>query len=381
MAKRSRPARAPALGAVTPTRDQLMRAIRDVVATGSPGAVVTSVRPFAVDEGSDDSTEKAFGYGEPLLITVEQPNGRSRRLVLHTAQPGDFGHDRRADRAAAMLLAFDTYGSIPRHVAALDVGALGEHGHFMSLRGVGELYLLTSFAEGHLYAEELRDVALRGACDARDRQHVETLARYLADLHVAVDAPPQAYTRAIRDLVGHGEGVFGIVDGYPPDEPAAPPERLAAIEQACLTWRWRLKGRGHRLRRTHGDFHPFNILFDDASGLSLLDTSRGSMGDPADDLAALAINYPFFALQHPGSWDRGYRPLWRALWRGYFEARRDDELLDVVAPFVAWRALVVANPRWYPKLDSGVRDRLLGFAERALATPRFDPDSVSTLVD
>lgn len=358
----------------------LLRAIHDVVAAWSPGATVTAVRRFAADEGSDDTTEKAFGYGEPLLVTVEEPGGRVRRLVLHSAEPGEFGHDRRADRAAAMLLAFDTFGAIPRHVQALDVGAVGEDGRFVSLRHTGELYLLTTFADGHLYADELREVALRGTSLARDRDHVDTLARYLAELHVPVDAPPRAYTRAIRDLVGHGEGIFGIVDGYPSNEPAVPPERLEAIERACLGWRWRLKGKVHRLRRTHGDFHPFNILFDDDSRLSLLDTSRGSMGDPADDLAALAINYPFFALQHPGSWDRGFRPLWRALWRGYFEARHDHELLDVVAPFIAWRALVVANPAWYPKVTSDARDRLLRFAEEALARPRFDPDSVEAMV-
>jgi hypothetical protein len=34
---------------------------------------------------------------------------------------------------------------------------------------------------------------------------------------------------------------------------------------------------------------------------------------------------------------------------------------------------VVASPRFYPDLSPGARDRLLGFVERALDAPRFDP--------
>lgn len=41
---------------------------------------------------------------------------------------------------------------------------------------------------------------------------------------------------------------------------------------------------------------------------------------------------------------------------------------------VAWRALVIGNPIFYPRLAPATRDRLLGLAERALAADAFDPD-------
>ena len=44
-----------------------------------------------------------------------------------------------------------------------------------------------------------------------------------------------------------------------------------------------------------------------------------------------------------------------------------------LAPFFAWRALVLASPKWYPQLAGHDRERILAFAERALAAPRFDP--------
>src|SRR5690606_28742312 len=139
--------------------------------------------------------------------------------------------------------------------------------------------------------------ARRGEAFRRDLQRVELLAGYLAGLHRPLDAPV-AYTRSIRDLVGSGEGIFGIVDAYPRDEPGLS-ERLARIEAAAVGWRWDLRRHTDRACRIHGDFHPFNVLFDDRGALSLLDASRGSVGDPADDVAALAVNFLFFGLQSP----------------------------------------------------------------------------------
>ena len=46
---------------------------------------------------------------------------------------------------------------------------------------------------------------------------------------------------------------------------------------------------------------------------------------------------------------------------------------DAVAPFFAWRALVLASPIWYPHITPADRERILAFAERALAAERFDP--------
>src|SRR4030095_8613801 len=106
----------------------------------------------------------------------------------------------------------------------------------------------------------------------QDLAHCYALAEYLAKLHQPVDLPATAYERAVRDLLGSGAGIFGIVDGYPPDAPGAGAARLQAIEQMCLAFRWRLKSKVTRLRRIHGDFHPFNVLFDDRSNIGLLDT-------------------------------------------------------------------------------------------------------------
>ena len=363
------PASGPALSA---------RAIEDALerALGAPAQLV-SAEPLTADRAETEL--KHIGYGEPVLLRY-RAGGEEGRLVLRTMAPNWFGHDRRADRASLALLAADTFAGIPDHLRALDVGWIGEDGRLVSLAGAGEFYLLTTYVDGDLYAHDLRDVEARGSASQTDRHRARALATWLAALHARpLQGPRELYVRAIRDLLGSGEGIFGICDGYPEGGPI-PAARLEGIERRCLAWRWRLRGRAHRLRRTHGDFHPYNVLFRKGDDFSVVDASRGCAGDPADDIAAMSINYVLGGVLAPKSWPRGTKVLWDTFWSTYLAATGDDELLDVVAPFLAWRALVVASPVWYPDVPLLARDAILSFAESALDARRFDPAAASEFV-
>ena len=350
--------------------------LRDHLARLFPGATVVAIEPLGPDAGATaggtaGSTSKAAGYGLPMRIVL-QDGSVMRELVWRVASTNDFGHDRRADRAAGAIQAFDDFALMPQHVRAVDLGVIGDGGELRSTRDATEHYLITTFAPGTIYANDLRRIAAERIATPRDVDRVNVLAHYLAALHTPMVPPGGRYRRAIRDLVGSGEGIFGIVDGYPAEVPGAPATRLRAIEARCAEWRWRLRGRDARLTRTHGDFHPFNIVFDGET-LVLLDASRGGCGDPADDVTALAVNFVLFALDAEDAWQLGLGVLWRQLWRRYLAERRDEELLAVAPPFFAWRALVVANPAFYPRMTDGARDKLLGFAERLLDERALDP--------
>ena len=345
-----------------------------------PAARIVKTVALGPDVGADGKTTKSTGYGQPIRIDVEQ-GGRTRRLVLHTATSNAFGHDRRADRAAEMLLAYDTFGSIPGHVEALDIGAFDEHGGTVSLVDTGEFYVLTTWAAGEIYAEQLRRVAARGNAESGELKCVERLAHTLAELHAEKHTSAAAYERSVRDLVGSGEGIFGIVDSYPADAPGAPRQRVQAIERRCVEWRWRLREHNQRLARIHGDFHPFNIVVGDGGKIQLLDASRGCRGDPADDLTALAINFVFFALETPGSWARGFGRLWERFFAAYLEQSGDRGVLSVAPPFLAWRGLVVADPAWYPDVGGKIRDALLSFVERTLDAGFLDPASANEIFE
>jgi len=360
------------------TPDLVSDKLRDHLARLYPGRRVIEIEPLAPDSGATaSSTAKAAGYGLPMRVKLAGDQGSTLDLVWRTASPNEFGHDRRADRAGGAILAFDDFARIPNHIEAIDVGAVRANGELVSLRDTGEHYLITTYAPGTIYADDLRRIATAGAGEL-DVARVDALAQYLGRLHTP-KTDPVAYRRAVRDLIGHGEGIYGIVDGYPEDTPAAPRDRLRDLEARCAEWRWRLRDREARLTRTHGDFHPFNVVFRDGVDFTLLDASRGTCGEPADDVTAMIVNYLLFALDVDGAWARGLARLWHRFWLGYLEERSDPELFDVAPPWFAWRALVVCNPRFYPRMSERARDTLLGFAEDMLDAGQMDPRYVDEL--
>jgi len=359
----------------TAQRDRRGSELTRIVRRARPGAQI--VRAFALNgdnvAAALEGTAKGAGYGVPIRIDIEVA-GRVESLVLHGTSDNPFGHDRRADRAAELLLAADTFGGIPEHVRVLDVGAFRDDGSTVSLLGTGEFYLLTEYANGTPYAEDLRRIARTRSVSADDLERVDLLADYLVNLHTPVDGHRAAYERSLRDLLGSGEGIFGIVDAFGAGAPGADRARLQSIESACLRWRWRLKDRPARLERIHGDFHPFNVLFDETNALRVLDASRGSLGDPADDVAAMAVNFVFFAVDAKDSWQPAFAHLWRRFWQRYLAQSEDSALLSSVAPFLAWRLLVLACPVWYPNQSAAARERLLSLVDSALGRERFEPE-------
>jgi hypothetical protein len=361
------------------TSDKHDTRLQRLVASALEGAVILKVTALKSDTVTAAVTAKDTGYGAPLRIDVRH-EGVLKSLVLHSATPNPFGHEHRADRAQEMLIAADTFDLVPRHTKVFDVGAFrGED--FVSLRGSGEFYLLTEYTPGKPYADDLRQIAERAELRPLDLERVTALVHYLVDTHSIKLPDASLYTRSIRDLVGGGEGIFGIVDGYPMTVEGTSREQLDQIEASCLAWRARLKRHYLRLVRIHGDFHPFNVLFDERSELHLLDASRGSAGDAADDVCAMAVNYLFFALDDPRTWRAAFQPLWRRFWAEYLDRSRDTELLQVVAPFLAWRCLVLANPVWYPHVPGSARARILNFVSQVLRAPEFDPEWANSIFE
>lgn len=337
---------------------------------GAPCAIELA-EPLAHDRGPSEL--KRIGYGVPILVryrVTEPGREREARAVFRTQTPNWFGHDRRSDRACLSLLAADTYDAQPKHIAVKDVGAI-RGDELLSLRDAGEFYLVTTYVEGRLYAEDLRRVAETGHASATDLARARALARHLTELHTPIDGGRDVYVRAVRDLVGSGEGIFGIVDSYPADFERE--DLLRAIEHRAIDWRARLVAQhAATLCRTHGDFHPYNVLFREGVDFTLLDASRGGAGDAADDVAAMLINYLFQGMRTPAAWAAGFG----ALFRTFVAEYGAEGVFGRLAPFFAWRALVLASPAWYPDVAPEIRHTLLECALTWLDGAPFDPSSI-----
>jgi aminoglycoside phosphotransferase family enzyme len=173
---------------------------------------------------------------------------------------------------------------------------------------------------------------------------------------------------------------MGLTDRYGPF-PAIPEEILQTIEDNALRWRWRLKPMSSRLSQVHGDFHPFNIIFEKDDRFWGLDRSRGEWGEPADDVSCLSINYLFFSLQRFGRLERPFLDLHDTFWENYLSRAGDESLLEVIQPWFAWRALVLASPVWYADLEADVRMKILGFARCVLSLSRYDYTEVNRYLE
>src|SRR5262245_14633369 len=241
---------------------------------------ILNLKVLGKHEGKDI---KGYGYGAPLQIDYEH-EGKQLRAVLHTISPGPFGHEHMADRAQSLLSDYKAFNLLPRHVRSIDAGAFRHNGRAVSLGDAEEFFVLTEYAEGRCYVEDVTRISSDRQLQEIDMARADALCDYLAEIHKVKGNNPELYVRRIRELIGHSECIMGLIDSYPPKQETIHSALLKDIEKRSVDWRWRLKGRVHRLHQVHGDFHPWNILFREGADFMLLDRSRGEWGEPADDV-------------------------------------------------------------------------------------------------
>lgn len=308
---------------------------------------------------------------------------RRRRIVLKFANPSGFGQDFPSDRADTLIYANSVYNRLPRHVRAFDVGAVTEGGDLKTLGDTREFFILMEYAQGQEYAKDLDRIMDEGKLLALDVDRAQLLAEYMAKIHKVKHDAPGLYIRRIRDLIGRGDCIAGIIDSYPKDERTysfTSEEELEEIEKRCVEWRWRIKGRTRRLCQVHGDLHPFNILWQGPLKFKLLDRSRGEWGEAADDVSCLSINYVFWSLMGYNDFRGPFETLYNAVMERYLVLTKDEELWKVIQPFYAFRSLVIANPLFYPNVSYENRRKIFDFMRAVLETDIFEPKEVRAYI-
>lgn len=322
---------------------------------------------------------KGFGYGLPYLIEFNL-KGVKKSVVLETMKPSQFGHEHFSDRAKILLWQYSSFNKLPNHVKSVDVGSFTVKGEIKSLGDCKEFFILTDLIEGTLYHRDLDEIYERGELSETDLERCVALSDYLTLIH-SKKGPPELYRRRIRELIGHGECIMGIIDSYPQDVDFITQKEMISIEKLCIEWRWKLKKMTHRCTEVHGDFHPWNILFRRGVDFTVLDRSRGEYGEPADDVTAMTINYLFYSLRKSGRLEDRFKELFNLFWSNYLEKTGDIDMLSVAQPFYAWRALVLASPIWYPNLQPEVRGKLINFTKKILKTETIDLKKMNAYIE
>lgn len=320
-------------------------------------------------------------HGEGFLLKIENSYG-IKEYVLKDLAPHDLGHDYPSDRASVFLLAYDSYNQLPGHIRAVDVLQLMKDGSINSIKDGKEYYLLMEKAEGVNYFKDLESMKEKDSLTEEDSDKIKAMVRYLAEIHSLKPEIDRAlkrslYLRKVRDTIGHGECLMGVLDTYP--EGTLSQEEMEEVERLSISWRYKLRNKIERLCQIHGDFHPGNIWFRNGDFI-LLDRSRGPFGEAADDVTALTINYIFFSIRYHGTLKKPYTDALYLFYNEYMRLTGDRELLGTVQPFYAFRAAVVGNPLFYPEVSPERRRLIFNFMRNILTIDIFEPEKVSTLL-
>jgi thiamine kinase-like enzyme len=342
--------------------------------------------PLAEYQKSSSTDVKKMGYGVPYLL-VFTSEGKEKKLILSTIRVGHgFGHDFRSDRIENLVMAFDTWNSLPGHCKVNDLGGFRKQDSAMiTLGDCGEFFIVRQMVEGVEYYKDLDRISATGKLESYDLERARALAKYLVRIHNIKNKRPadsELYVRKIRDTVGHGECIFGLADSYPSNPDYLEEQELENLEKKCVEQRWKLRKNHSRLSKVHGDFHPWNILFTEDLGnptrFHLLDRSRGEWGEPADDICALSINYIFYSLRKYGKLADEFQSLFAEFMSSYMSRSKDQGVLDAMPLFYAFRCLVIASPVWYPTLSSAIRRKIFNFANNVLDDGHFDPNRINS---
>ena len=319
-------------------------------------------------------------HGVAYLIKF-RTGSEEKRLIMKTLFPSDFGHDHFSDRAKVLLLANADYNKMEKHIRAVDVVGEGPE-MLISLKDAREFYIFMNEAEGTSYFKDLSLILERGRLMEVDIKRAQMLGRFLAQIHAETYRGENAgtlYRRRIRELIGHGECIMGIIDTYDPVEFTTDSE-LVEYAGKCLSWWGKIRDRNERLCRVHGDYHPGNIWFE-GDDFTLLDRSRGSWGEAADDVSCLGINYIHYAIKETGTFKGSFADLFREFLNSYIEDTEDRGIFQVVQPFFAFRILVIVNPKFYPDDRIETKRKLLDFGHSVLATEQFEIEKITNYIE
>ena len=335
------------------------------------GGSITRIKMSTLGKG-------CIGIG--YLLEFETSKNRYRR-VLKCMYSEHLGSDYPADRAQSLILAHHTYNRMDNHVESLDVVGVDRKGNILPVGKAEDFYILMDEAKGKDFFSDLRRIAAEKKFTKEDKERVVVLAKYLAELHAKRFQSESLYRRKIRDTVGSGVSIMGILDMYPEKVSWFSHKMQAELVKKAIEHWSEERYRSDRLCEIHGDFHPGNIWFRDSGDFILLDRSRGQFGEAADDITAFLINFIFYSVMYEGGFTGPLAELCQAFIDNYLKLTKDKDLGKVISPYWAFRTVVVCNPHpaFYPdsffesqKKAKDVRKKMLNFAFNSLEEKNFN---------
>lgn len=314
-------------------------------------------------------------YGEVEILNLEElgsgwhgtgyklefkHKGEIKKVLVKSLRPWLLGHDYAADRAGVFLLQHEQSKIVPNHENCIDVVGIKDDGNLI-ISECKDFFQVKEFISGEFYFQDL-DRVFKDGITEKDKERAIMIAEYLANMHKmefsgSEEKRSSLLLRHTRDCVGHGETLMGVIDSYP----AEYQEMMINILKKVVEYREKHKNDRKKIVCCHGDFHPGNIVFNEA--IVMLDSARVIWGEPADDVTSILMNFIWYALRKEGTYTGDFKELGDIFWNKYIELTGDKDIIKIAPIYFAFRGLVVGHPDFYPDQTEETRKKLYNFVE------------------
>lgn len=321
-----------------------------------------------------------LGTGYSLKFKL---NGKNKTLVLKSLFTENLGMDHYSDRAASLLDAHDNYNKMKDHVKSEDVLAHNENNSLTSIGKAKEFYILMEEAKGEDLFKDFEKIKETKQLTEETKEKIKKISDFLVELHKNKHESIPLYRRKIRDTLGSGGSLIGLLDMHPDPAFKQFEEKWIQIVKLSINFWKRSRNMHNRLCEIHADYHPGNLWFENQK-LTILDRSRGRFGEPADDITAFAINPIMYSLMTNGNFEGPFKEMFDIFWNNYFKQTNDKEMRKIMAPYIAFRVSVVTNPIFYNDEALGgkekatfIRSRMINLALNILKDNEFNPEKIN----
>ncbi|MGK0209561.1 MAG: hypothetical protein ACI83O_000840 [Patescibacteria group bacterium] len=326
-------------------------------------------------------TELGSGIvGTGYRITYND-NNKIKTLIIKSIFKENLGMDNPGDRAASLLQAHTNYNTMRNHIKSKDVIVL-KNKKAESIGNAEEFYIAMEEASGKDMFTDLDNID-------NDKSYqlflekTKKIAQDLVELHKNKVNNPILYKRKIRDTIGSGGSLMGVLDMHTIEDYSKYKTHWETIIKECIPYWSKSKHLTHRCCEIHGDFHPGNIWFKEKK-VTYLDRAGGRFGEPADDLTAFFINPIFYSIIKHGNFQGKYKEIFDMFWNTYFKQTKDKEMRTIMAPYIAFRASVITNPMFYNDEKLGgkenaqqIRIKILSLTINILQDKEFKPEKIN----
>jgi len=333
---------------------------------------------------SDIQIEKlgsgVLGTGFSLKFKI---NNKDNTLILKSLFTQNLGMDYYSDRAASLIDAHANYNSMEHHVKSEDVIAYNEDTSLTSIGKAREFYLVMEEAKGKSLFSDFDEIKKTNQLSEQTKNKIKIISDFLVKLHANKHTSTPLYRRKMRDTIGSGGSLMGLLDMHPEQAFSQFKKEWLEIVMRSINFWGLSRNLSKRLCETHADYHPGNLWFDNEK-FTILDRARGRYGEPADDITAFIVNPILYAVITSKKFTGPFKEIFDIFWNNYFRQTKDREMRKVIAPYLAFRVAVVTNPLFYNDESLGgkesandVRKQLITLALNALKDKEFDPKKIN----